>query len=118
MKTQIVNLTLPLITREIEQVLETYPDHPYQQAFANPELRQRLIAFVMSQADCKYGVMDQEHPMQIEPEISLASVEDKVYLEQCIHHGIRQLLIQQAEWIEQRIPQSSKSDREPSHWFG
>lgn len=48
MSKSIVNLTIPWVVAEIEQVLETYPHHPYQQAFANPDLRQELIAYVLT----------------------------------------------------------------------
>jgi hypothetical protein len=47
MKT-IVNLTLPAVIEQIEKIVDTYPYHPHQQAFLIPELRQKLIAHVLT----------------------------------------------------------------------
>ena len=48
MSKTIANLTLPVVVQEIEKVLGTYTDHPYQKAFSMPELRQKLIVYVLS----------------------------------------------------------------------
>jgi hypothetical protein len=44
MNKQLINVTLSVVTEEIEHILETYPKYPYQQAFSAFELRQDLIA--------------------------------------------------------------------------
>ncbi len=46
----IVNLLELEVSKEIEAVLSTYSNHPYQQAFAIPDIRQELIAYVLSRA--------------------------------------------------------------------
>ncbi|MEP0803815.1 hypothetical protein NDI37_06480 [Funiculus sociatus GB2-A5] len=48
MSKTIANLTLPVVVQEIEKVLGTYTAHPYQKAFSIPELRQKLIVYVLS----------------------------------------------------------------------
>lgn len=42
MSRQIINLTSDMVAMEIENVLDTYPHHPYQQAFAIPRLHTQL----------------------------------------------------------------------------
>lgn len=48
MSKTIANLTLPVVVQEIAKVLGIYTDHPYQKAFSIPELRQKLIVYVLS----------------------------------------------------------------------
>ncbi|GEM_PF-479958 len=49
MSFELINLTLPMVLQEIEDVLEEYPEHPYQSAFSIHEFRQQLIAHILSQ---------------------------------------------------------------------
>lgn len=42
MTKELINRSLPVVVSEIEQVLERYPEHPYQQAFANPDFAPRV----------------------------------------------------------------------------
>ena len=56
MSATIVNLTVPIVTEEIENVLCRYPHHPYQQAFAIPDLRQKLLVYVLSRVPNQYTV--------------------------------------------------------------
>lgn len=39
----LIKLTLSVVMQEIEDVLDQYPEHPYQSAFSIPELKQKLI---------------------------------------------------------------------------
>ena len=48
MSYELINLTLPVVLAEIENVLDDYPENPYQIAFSLPELRQRLVAHVLT----------------------------------------------------------------------
>ena len=48
MTTDLIKLTLPVVLQEIEDVLDGYPEHPYQSAFSMPELKQKLIDHVHS----------------------------------------------------------------------
>ena len=118
MSTNIINLALPEVKQEVERVLETYPDHPHQQAFANPELRQRLIAYVLSQIDCKFTVSKDGQLPQIDPETLFPSLEQQSCLEDSIHQGIHRLLQNKANWVSHHIPQEEQPGKEPSHWFG
>lgn len=42
----LINLTSTVVMQEIEDVLNQYPEHPYQAVFSVPELRQKLIDHV------------------------------------------------------------------------
>lgn len=42
----LINLTSTIVMQEIEDVLNQYPEHPYQAVFSVPELRQKLIDHV------------------------------------------------------------------------
>ncbi|MBW4639606.1 MAG: hypothetical protein KME05_15515 [Gloeocapsa sp. UFS-A4-WI-NPMV-4B04] len=44
---ELINLTLPVVVAQIENILEDYPESPYQLAFSLPELRHKLIAHVL-----------------------------------------------------------------------
>lgn len=118
MSKTVVNLTLPVINQEIEKVLDTYPDHPYQQAFANPDLRQRLIAYVLSQVDCKFTVTNGEEP-EISPETLFPSSSDQTHVKQIIQQGVERLITEEGDWVSQHIPESAEdAEEDPSHWFG
>ncbi|MCZ0292578.1 hypothetical protein OZH72_22750, partial [Escherichia coli] len=63
MSQTIINLDLPFILSAIETILETYPHHPYQQAFAHPARKQDLIAYVLSRVMSSYvAIEDEESP--------------------------------------------------------
>jgi hypothetical protein len=118
MEKTVINITLPAVTQEIERVLATYPDHPHQQAFANPELRQRLLAYVLTQIDCKFTVAEQGETPQINPEILFPSAEDQLQIEDTIHQGIQRLLTDKDAWVSHHIPEPEQPGETPSHWFG
>lgn len=119
MSKTIVNLTIPLVVEEVERILETYPHHPYQQAFANPDLRQALIAYVLCRHSNQYITVDEEQQEECLNSQSLhLSFEDSDRLENTIHEGIADVLQNHTEDIEHQIPEEIESDDAPSHWFG
>ncbi len=42
MQKNLVNITLAVVTEEVEMILESYPKHPYQQAFSPSGLATRF----------------------------------------------------------------------------
>ncbi|MBW4614849.1 MAG: hypothetical protein KME21_16550 [Desmonostoc vinosum HA7617-LM4] len=125
MKT-VVNLTQQSVIGEIESVLDTYPYHPYQQAFAIPDLRQELVAFVLNRIPCFYSAVS-------EGQISLAEaekenlpyykfprqpLEQQMHLQNLIHQGIYAIVKQKSDWISHHLCETFQPDCEPSHWFG
>lgn len=92
MEKKLLNLTLPVVIEEIEAILETYPKYPYQQAFSLTELRQDLIAYVLSRVPNKYTVV--EGTETLEKSILSLPYPSKMLLdiEHYIHLGIRDIL--------------------------
>jgi hypothetical protein len=118
MKT-VINMTQQSVIGEIESVLDTYPYHPYQQAFAIPDLRQELIAFVLSRIPCFFSAVEREQVCTLEyHRVPRGSVEQKVHLENLIHQGIYSLMQEKSDWISQHLAEKVQPGLEPSHWFG
>ncbi|NJM71762.1 MAG: hypothetical protein HC862_17050 [Scytonema sp. RU_4_4] len=114
----IVNLTLQALVGEIEKVLETYPHHPYQQAFAIPDLRQELIAYILRRTSSCYVVVDEGK----QPFISFNSLpyseKERLCTQVLIHEGIEQIIQKDAQQISHQIPAELDPGSAPSHWFG
>ncbi len=108
----LINQTQSIIHREICEVLETYPHHPYQQIFAHPDHRQELVAYVLNRIPSIYTSVD-----ITSPEFALASpTAILMNVETTIHHGISQLLRGQS--IEHEVPSISDPRLMASNWFG
>lgn len=116
MSKTIANLTLLLITEEIEKVLETYPYHPYQQAFDIFDLRQKLIAYVLSRVSSTYTVIEHREPI-IDPKSVRCSLEQRLQIETLIHQGIQHIL-QQNSACDNHYSEEVDPGYAPSHWFG
>lgn len=114
----IVNTTLPIILAEIEAILGTYPDHPYQQAFAIPDLRQTLIADVLSHVTSCYVTVEQRHIEAATIRLSDVSELELSCLQTLIHEGIHRILVQEASRVQHQIPEGVNSGRAASDWFG
>ncbi|MBN3879094.1 MULTISPECIES: hypothetical protein [unclassified Nostoc] len=124
MKT-VVNLTKQSIVGEIESILNTYPSHPYQQAFAIPDLRQELITFVLNRIPSFYSVMsDEQIPAEAEPgslayyKLPRKPLEQQLHLQNLIHQGICLIVQEKSDWISHRVCETVQPACEPSHWFG
>ncbi|MDZ7955291.1 hypothetical protein [Nostoc sp. DedQUE09] len=124
MKT-VVNLTQQSIVGEIESILNTYPSHPYQQAFAIPDLRQELITFVLNRIPSFYSVMSNEQISGEAEQGSLAyyklprkPLEQQLHLQNLIHQGICLIVQEKSDWISHRVCETVQPACEPSHWFG
>lgn len=118
MSKTIVNLTIPMVVSKLEGILDTYPYHPYHQAFSIPELRQKLLSYVMSRIPGQYTVVE-ESEVPIENLRSLCcSLEQQQQIEQLIHQGIRKIFQEDSDWIDRHIPQDVNPSFAPSNWFG
>lgn len=118
MSAAIINLTEIVVSEEIGNVLSTYPDHPYQQAFAHPEMRQKLMAYILSKIPNQYMAIEEEELLRNKDNLSNKCLARRLQIESLVHQGIDQLLEIDAEWINRHIPKSFSPDIEPSHWFG
>ncbi|HIK06455.1 MAG TPA: hypothetical protein IGS40_17350 [Trichormus sp. M33_DOE_039] len=122
----VVKLTQQSVLGEIENVLDTYSYHPYQQAFAIPDLRQELIDFVLNRIPCFYSEISDEK-LELESseknskfnqKLPRRPLEQKLHLQNLIHQGIYAIFQQKSDWISHHLCESVESACEPSHWFG
>lgn len=104
----VFNLILPFIKRSIEEVLEIYPHHPYQQAFANPDMRQALIAYVLNRVSGCYVLVDEEKKQQeLYSDLFKRCLEQTIHLEKTIHQGIAAVLREYAEQVIWQITEEA-----------
>lgn len=113
----VINLTMPLLVEAIESVLETYPHHPYQQAFAIEDVRQDLIAYVLNRVPNFY-VVDEDPQQPIRSTHLYNSPEERWHLEAVIHQGIEYILCKNSENVCHHIPEEVEPGFSPSNWFG
>ena len=113
----LVNLTLPAVVEEIEHIVETYPHHPYQQAFANPDMRQELIAHVLSQIHNVYVAVE-DGTLTANDETTPALAASETHLKSFIHDGIHQVLQSHPGLVGHEIPEETDAYLPASHWFG
>jgi hypothetical protein len=118
MSITLVNLALPIVTDEIEVTLDTYPEDPYQKAFAIPELREKLIAYVLSTIPSSYTVVEDAQPGIAYPKFPYRSLELRLHIENQIHNGIKYILQSNFDWIIHHIPPEAYPGNVPSDWFG
>lgn len=105
MSHQIVNLTLPVVLREIENVLEDYPEYPYQVAFAVEEFRQKLIAHVLSNVPNRYTVIDDSQKPSKDYEFLHRPIAERLQMENLIRGGILHILRENADSVGFMITQ-------------
>ncbi|MBW4561245.1 MAG: hypothetical protein KME32_08805 [Mojavia pulchra JT2-VF2] len=125
MKT-VVKLTQQTVLGEIESVLDTYPYHPYQQAFAIPDLRQELIAFVLNRIPCLDYTMFAGQNLLFEADkecllnykLPRGPLEQQLHLQNLIHQGISSIFQDKSDWISHHLCETVQPGLEPSHWFG
>ena len=110
MSYELINLTLPLVITEIENVLYDYPQFPYQIAFSLPEMRQRLLAHVLTHIPNRYVVQGEKLTLKEAKFIHLSPVQERVQMENLIHGGILHLLRENAEWVSSRLTQMRNLD--------
>jgi hypothetical protein len=114
----LVNLTISVVVKKLENILETYPHRPYQEAYANPDIRQTLIAYILSRIPNQYITVDEENPELICSDSLLRSLERTLHIESIIHQGIEKVLHEQVEDFHRYIPEAVDPSLVPSHWFG
>jgi hypothetical protein len=115
----LVNLTITLVLKKIENILETYTHHPYQEAFANPDIRQTLVAYILSRVPNQYITLDEaEKPEFFCSESLERSLESTSHIESIIHEGIKKVLYEQVDNVHRYIPEAVDPALIASHWFG
>lgn len=92
MPKSIVNLTRLVVDAEIEQILELHYHHPYQTIFANLDLRQELVAYVLTRTRNVYIAVQQGEESRLNVETISYLTEAKLHIEEFIHQGIQHIL--------------------------
>ncbi|WP_341733224.1 MAG: hypothetical protein P2A85_18330 [Microcoleus anatoxicus] len=106
MNKTLVNLTLAVVTEEVENILDSYPRYPYQEAFAPSGLRQDLIAYVLSRVPNTYTALPSSDVMSDKTVQVRCSSEQLIHIENLIHTGISDVLHSYHK-IDHRLPSQS-----------
>lgn len=118
MSKAVAKLILPVIKIAIEEVLERYPHHPCQQAFANPALKQALVAYVFNRVSGCYVLVNKEQKQQgLYSDLFKRCLEQTTHLEKTIRLGITAVLQEYAEQVIQQSEEVDPTDS-PSDWPG
>jgi hypothetical protein len=118
MSKTIINLALSAVMDKVESILDTYPSHPYQQAFSIPDLRQKLVSYVLSRIPCHYTVIDDIGDSTIDLKSLYCSTAEDVHMDTIIRQGIDHILQSNADWVDHHIPETTSANFAPSNWFG
>jgi hypothetical protein len=97
------------VLREIENVLEDYPEHPYQVAFAIDELRSKLIAHVLRHIPKRTSVIGDTQESITNAKLPYRSKEERLRLNVLIRGSILHLLRENADWIGRQIQRLDNS---------
>jgi hypothetical protein len=92
MPKSIVNLTNLIVRKEIEQAVKIHYHFPYQHIFANPDLRQELIAYVLTRVRNVHVAVEIGEESHINAEAVPCLTEIRLQIEDFIHQGIHHIL--------------------------
>ena len=110
MSYETINLAQPLVIQEIDNVLEDYPEYPYQVAFSIDELRQKLIAHVLNHLPYRYTTIENGQKLSRGSNSLFPSLAQRLRLNVLIRGSILHLLRENADWISRRLPQKDSLD--------
>ncbi len=91
------------VFQEIENVLEDYPEHPYQAAFSIAELRQKLVAHVLKHLPNRDSVMGDAQKLTVAQKPAYRLKQERLRLEALIRGSILHLLRENADWVSRRL---------------
>lgn len=94
----IVNLTSLKVNGELENFLGTiYPDDAYQEILSNPELRQKLLDYILSRLPNRYAALNSDKIISIYPTESLyCSTLEKLEIEELAQQGVSHLILSES----------------------
>ncbi|MGA7938029.1 MAG: hypothetical protein WCA35_31055 [Kovacikia sp.] len=98
-----MNLTLTGVNQTIEDVLDEYPVHPYQSAFSMPELRQKLIAHILSQIPYRPAVEGVEESSSAAQVTHYARLQARLRMEMLVRGSILHILRENAAWLSRHL---------------
>lgn len=97
------------VLQEIENVLNDYPEYPYQVAFSIDELRSKLVAHVLRHSSHFSSVTGNTPEPKIDAQFSYRSKSERMRLDVLIRGSILHLLRENADWISRKIKQLDNS---------
>lgn len=100
----LVNLTLPVVMQEIEDVLDEYPEDPYQSAFSIPELRQKLIAQVLSHFPNPHVVEGRQEAFEAPKAHRPSFLQERLRMGMIIRGSMLHILRENADWLSRHLP--------------
>ena len=86
------NLSLLVVTEEVENVLDIYGHHPDLQALFTSQFRQELINYVISKIQEVYLARKERSNQLFLPKLPYYSLELRLRLEKYIYEGIERIL--------------------------
>jgi hypothetical protein len=99
----LMNLPLTGIDQVIEDVLDEYPAHPYQSAFSMPELRQKLIAHILSQLPHCPEVESINRSSNPDRITYHSRLQARLRLEMLVRGSILHILRKNATWLSHHL---------------
>ena len=94
----VVDLGLRLVNEEIDNALAVYGDELYNELFAQPDVRQRLVDYVMAAIPEAYTQAKKTTNGSVSTKIPYHSLELRLRVETYAHWGIEYLLHTQSDW--------------------
>lgn len=95
MSLSIVNLTLLDVSAELENLSAFYPAQIQRIILGNPDLRKKLLAYVLQRINNHYVAKSRENQHLIPAHILYCSTLEQLEIEELINQGIYTLLKQQ-----------------------
>ena len=99
---ELVNLTLPAVIQEIEDVLYEYPEHSYQIAFSLPEMHQKLVAHVLNQVPSRYAIEGSQAFGNSRVHYS-STLQERLRIKMDVRGGILHILRENADWLSRHL---------------
>lgn len=93
MSKKVINLTLPIVEKEIDLLLEMYPHRLHQLRSANSDLRQELLAYILNRIPSVYKATSDGTAISstCQNVRSLLSLERQRQIEALVFQGINYL---------------------------
>jgi hypothetical protein len=115
---KIINLTLLILNKSIEVVLEDYQKKFYQPAFSRQELRQKIVSNVLTKIPNQYTIIEDEQELPKDPNFLYCYLEQRVRLEILIRESLVYLLQENLDETNFHISPKENPLNDSSHWVG
>jgi hypothetical protein len=90
----IINLTLLKVNGELENFTESiYPTYTYQKILNSPQLRQKLLAYVLDRMPNRYVMLTGERIISMSPESLYFSTQEKLEIKRLVQQAVVYLIL-------------------------